>query len=84
MIFLAFCLLMAGVLGFCLHERRKVDGIGNGRKFAPEEIPPEDMVAGPTDAADDKRVLTVLFGSIMMGAMLALITGYLVFFRTWN
>jgi hypothetical protein len=81
-VFFAFCVLMAGVLGFCLYERRKVDGIGDGSgKTAPEETPPEKMVALATDAADDKRVMLVLGGSIVAGGLLALLTAYLVFFR---
>lgn len=89
-VFLAFCLLMAGVLAFCLHERRKIDGLGNngvrraGARYAPEETPIQELIASPTDEADDNRVAMVLFGTIVAGALLALITGYLVFFRAWN
>jgi hypothetical protein len=89
-VFLVFCLLMAGVLAFCLHERRKIDGLGSntlrsgGARHAPEETPIQELIAGPTDETDDNRVAMVLFGTIVAGALLALITGYLVFFRAWN
>lgn len=85
MVFLAFCLLMGGVLAFCLHERRKIDGLGrNGVRRTADDTPIKDLIAGPTDEADDNRVAMVLFGTIVIGALLALITGYLVFFRTWS
>lgn len=85
-VFLAFCLLMAGVLAFCLRERRKMDGIGNPAQVDPStgDIRPHDHVVSPNDADDDSRVALVLFGSIIAGALLALITGYLVFFREWK
>jgi hypothetical protein len=89
-VFFAFCLLMAGVLAFCLHERRKIDGLGRdgyrrtGVRVAPEDTPIKDLTVSPTDEADDNRVAMVLFGTIVIGALLALITGYLVFFRTWS
>jgi hypothetical protein len=85
-VFFSFCLLMAGVLAFCLRERRKIDGIGNPAKrdeFT-GEIRPQDHVISPDDAAQDSRVAIVLFGSIIAGALLALITAYLVFGRDWS
>ncbi len=84
-VFFSFCLLMAGVLAFCLRERRKIDGIGNParRDAVTGEINPHDHVAAPDDAEQDSRVAIVLFGSIIAGALLALITAYLVFGRTW-
>lgn len=84
-VFLLFCLLMAGVLAFCLRERRKIDGIGNPMKrdAITGEIRPQDHIASPDDAEQDSRVAIVLFGSIIAGALLALITAYLVFGRTW-
>jgi hypothetical protein len=33
---------------------------------------------------EDTRLVKVLFGAIVAGALLALITGYLVFIRDWN
>ena len=88
LVFLVFCLLMAGVLAFCLRERRKIDGLDDHRECATlesttTEIMTEQFTANPQNIADDNRVAIVLFGSIIGGAMLALITGYLVFFRDW-
>jgi hypothetical protein len=84
-VFFSFCLLMAGVLAFCLRERRKIDGIGNPvkRDTTTGEIHPQDHVVSPGDDEQDSRVAIVLFGSIIAGALLALITGYLVFGKTW-
>ncbi len=87
-VFFSFCLLMAGVLAFCLRERRKIDGIGNPAKRdaitgETGEIGPHDHTSSPDDAEQDSRVAIVLFGSIIAGALLALITGYLVFGKTW-
>ena len=84
-VFLLFCLLMAGVLAFCLRERRKIDGIGKSGKqdtYA-GDFNPQHHAASPDDAEQDSRVAIVLFGSIIAGALLALITGYLVFGRVW-
>jgi hypothetical protein len=84
-VFLLFCLLMAGVLAFCLRERRKIDGIGKPGKqdtYA-GDFNPRHHAASPDDAEQDSRVAIVLFGSIIAGALLALITGYLVFGRVW-
>lgn len=87
-VFFSFCLLMAGVLAFCLRERRKIDGLGHVDKQnqftgEPGEIRPQDCVPSPDDAEQDSRVALVLFGSIIAGALLALLTGYLVFGRVW-
>jgi hypothetical protein len=84
-VFFSFCLLMAGVLAFCLRERRKIDGIGHPAKrdTLTGEIHPQDHVVSPGDDEQDSRVAIVLFGSIIAGALLALITGYLVFGKTW-
>lgn len=100
LVFLAFCVLMAGVLAFCLRERRKIDGFGNpsAHHKLPVTVDRSSSVnlldgnfsnaspASPNseeDEAADKRVTIVLFGSIIGGALLALMTGYLVFFRSW-
>ena len=108
-VFFIFCLMMAGVLWFCLKERRKIDGLGvvdvgsrgsigsmGGLGDLADPRDPidashhqtinssgEQFIDNLQDAEDDKRVATVLFGAIIGGAVLALITGYLVFFRTW-
>lgn len=88
LVFLAFCLLMAGVLAFCLRERRKIDDVD--AEVEPAQLPSltadiltEQFIANPQNMADDNRVATVLFGAIIGGAALALMTGYLVFFRDW-
>lgn len=70
-VFLAFCLLMGAVLMFCIRERRMVDGL---------TTPPE---SAESMEAEDSRIVKVLFGAIIAGALLALITGWLVFFKTW-
>ena len=72
-VFLAFCTIMGGVLMFCIRERRLVDGLKRPAPLTPAAIQTEDS-----------RVVLVLFGAIIAGAALALITGYLVFFREWN
>jgi len=66
LVIVAFMLLMGGVLWLALRERRM------GRSIAADDI------AG--QAASDGRVLTVIFGSIIAGMLLMLITAYLVFF----
>jgi hypothetical protein len=84
-VFFSFCLLMAGVLAFCLRERRKIDGIGNAveRNAVKGEMNPSLEFASREDAEQDSRVAIVLFGSIIAGALLALITAYLVFGIVW-
>ncbi len=76
-VFGVFCVIMAAVLMFCIRERRMVDGLD-----------PAATRAAPQTAEDieneDARIVKVLFGAIIAGALLALITGYLVFFRTWE
>jgi hypothetical protein len=68
LVFLAFCAIMGSVLMFCIRARKRAQAA--------------DMAQG-SDAAvasDDERILLVLFGAILAGAALALVTGYLVFF----
>lgn len=110
LVFIAFCFLMAGVLAFCLRERRKIDGLNVPLAASPslQDGLPRSMTAATTktdslsgaltnitsghftdtenhvkDQAADNRVAMVLFGTIIGGAALALLTGYLVFFRDW-
>ena len=64
-----FTAIMFGVLAFCLRTRR----LTLARNAASTE----------QDQAEDTRVAVVLFGAIVVGAALALITMYLVFFRQW-
>jgi hypothetical protein len=74
-VFLAFCIIMGAVLMFCIRERRMVDGTdGETKSFDSAEA----------IEAKDNRIVIVLFGAIIAGALLALITGYLVFFRDWG
>ncbi|MCA3002671.1 MAG: hypothetical protein ACK5RJ_09340 [Burkholderiales bacterium] len=72
-VFLAFCVIMGAVLTFCIRERRLVDGLSDVAPMSAEAIENEDI-----------RLVKVLFGAIIAGALLALITGYLVFMRDWN
>ena len=65
-----FCALMFGVLAFCLRARK--------RSLASQVRSIEN------DHAEDARIAVVLFGAIIVGALLALITMYLVFFRQWE
>ena len=65
-----FSAIMFGVLAFCLQMRK--------RTLARQA----DNIA--EDHVEDKRVAIVLFGAIVVGAVLALITMYLVFFRQWE
>lgn len=99
-IFLLFCVMMAGVLAFCLRERRRssrgtqdatIDHSTNGYLSAPspdatrpQPISLHSPMPNQADEDDDQRVAMTLFGSIFLGALLAIITGYLVFFREWN
>ena len=69
-IWVSFVGIMFGVLGFCLVERKRAlaGGIGDRER----------------DKRADKRVVMVLFTSMIAGAALALITAYVVFFRVWT
>ena len=68
-IFGIFCVIMFCVLAFCLRERKHA--LAN------------QLADARRDEAADNRVAVVLFGSIIVGAVLALITAYVVFFREW-
>lgn len=68
-ILLVFVGIMFGVLGFCLRERKRA--LAN------------QAVDARRDEQADNRVAMVLFGGILVGALLALITAYVVFFRTY-
>ena len=68
-ILLVFVGIMFGVLGFCLRERKRA--LAN------------QTVDARRDEQADNRVAVVLFGGILVGAVLALITAYVVFFRTY-
>jgi membrane protein implicated in regulation of membrane protease activity len=67
----AFVAVMAVVLGFCFRERHLWH---DGRTGA-------DLRGTPTsERASDRRIAAVIFGAIIVGALLALLVGYLVFF----
>jgi hypothetical protein len=83
-VFLAFCIMMGGVLAFCLRERRKVDGLEQSLDGTHEPVNLQSGSHSNDDEAADNRVAMVLFGTIVGGALLALITAYLVFFRDWG
>ncbi len=68
-ILLVFVGIMFGVLAFCLRERKRA--LAN------------KAVDARRDEQADNRVAMVLFGGILVGALLALITAYVVFFRTY-
>lgn len=69
-ILLAFFAIMVGVLVFCLRERKRALL--------------QRIVNRSRDEDDDNRVAVVIFGAIIVGAMLALVTAYVVFFRQWS
>jgi hypothetical protein len=69
-ILLVFFAIMVGVLAFCLGERRRA--LAQSTRDAER------------DQAADTRVALILFGAIIVGAALALITAYVVFFRQWT
>ena len=70
LVFGLFCVIMAAVLALCLRERK--------RAMANRGIDAK------RDEQADNRVAKALFGAIIIGALLALITAYLVFFRQWR
>lgn len=70
LVFGLFCIIMGAVLALCLRERK--------RALANQGIDAR------RDTAADNRVALALFGAIIVGALLALITAYLVFFRQWS
>jgi small-conductance mechanosensitive channel len=68
--FLAFIGAMAAVFTICVRERRQQ---------APLRHQPAESTS-QSDAASDNRVALVIFGGIILGALLALLVGYIVFF----
>jgi hypothetical protein len=68
LVFVIFCLMMGGVLGFCLRERKRSAQTSGAAQ----------------DAASDRRVTVILVSAIVLGAMLALTCAWLIFFRTWS
>ncbi len=88
LIFLLFCLLMAAVLAFCLRQRRR-ESSGRDATIdysAGNHSLPLSLDSPPRSASDDdadQRTALTIFGSIILGGLLAIATGYLVFFREW-
>lgn len=70
LVFGVFCLIMGTVLAVCLRERKRA--LAN------------QTIDARRDAAADTRVALILFGAMIAGVLLALITAYLVFFRQWR
>ena len=104
--FLAFCLLVAAVLHFCLRQRRRQRGSGPRLDALIDYLLPDLQPAVPLaraaiasvgvivpngwramdrehtrDDDDVERVSIMVLGAIIVGALLAVIAGYLVFFR---
>lgn len=73
LVFLAFCAVMGGVLALCFRERRL-----SARRAFHTESP----VTLHTADRQGNRLAFILLGCIIAGALLALLTAYLVFFRT--
>ena len=61
----AFVIMMAGVLALAFRERRL------GKRIAVEDV--------QAQGASDARLLTVIFGSIIGGMVLTLVTASIVF-----
>jgi len=64
-VFVGFCALMGGVMWMAFRERKR------GRSIAPG-----DLAAG---AAQDNRVLLVIFSAAIGGLLLTLLVAWLVF-----
>jgi hypothetical protein len=62
---------MAFVLGFCFRERHLWHDAKSGTDLRGTRA---------AEHASDRRIATVIFGAIIVGALLALLVGYLVFF----
>ena len=62
---------MAVVLGFCFRERHLWHDGSTGADLRGTRT---------AEHASDRRIATVVFGAIIVGALLALLVGYLVFF----
>lgn len=73
LISVALCAMLLVLLAFCLRERRKT-------------LMREQQLAVDTgrDQAEDFRVSLVVFGAIIVGAMLGLISLFVVFYSHWN
>ena len=67
----AFIAIMAVVLGFCFRERHLWHDGKTGTDLRGTHT---------AEHASDRRIAAVIFGAIIVGALLALLVGYLVFF----
>ena len=69
--FVIFCIVLAVVLAVAIRERRAWHDLSTGKDRT-----------GTQEAgqASDTRIALVIFGSIILGALLAIAVGYLVFF----
>lgn len=68
---LAFIAVMAAVLGACFRERHLWHDARTGADLRGTRA---------AEHASDRRIAAVIFGAIIVGALLALLVGYLVFF----
>ncbi len=68
---LAFIAVMAVVLAFCFRERHLWHDGNTGADLRGTRA---------AEHASDRRIAAVIFGAIIVGALLALLVGYLVFF----
>jgi hypothetical protein len=66
LVFLAFIAILVGVIRVVVRER--------------ERVRRAEQSGAVLDASSDNVVLLVLFGAVMMGALLALVVAWLVFF----
>ena len=69
--FLIFCVVLALVLWVAIRERRAWHDLSTGK-----DVPGTRELG----EASDTRVALVIFGGIILGALLAIAVGYLVFF----
>lgn len=65
-VFCAFLLILGGIIRVVVQERERVRRAeGTGAK---------------ADSANDNLILTAIFGAVVLGALLALVVAWLVFF----
>ena len=69
--FIVFCIVLGVVLAVAIRERRAWHDLSTGQ---------DRDGSAEAGQASDTRVAMVIFGSIILGALLALAVGYLVFF----
>lgn len=69
--FMVFCIVLGVVLAVAIRERRTWHDLSTGQ---------DREASREAGEASDTRVAIVIFGSIIIGALLAIAVGYLVFF----